>query len=145
MSKIEPYPPELTETIERLAEQLEKSPPESFLAVIHMVHILATEVKNRFHGDLDHTALEEDYERADSLWETVRSSITRTMFQHSSRLDPVQTRPERYLVSVGLLLEMIESLPGTDLGQVVPERLIYRHAPESESPTEKDPGIESDS
>ena len=51
-----------------------------------------------------------EYHAGDEV-EEVRSSIARTLFQHSSSMVGPRTRPDLHLGSVGILLELIRNIP----------------------------------
>lgn len=120
---IEPYPPKLQEKVWQLAEQLDDdekgAPPEAFLATLHVIHLLAERVK---FSDLPEDADSDDWERSESEWENYLSKLHRTMLQHSSEVDPVQTRVLSYLQSLGILIGMLQALPGNGLGEVQPSK-----------------------
>ena len=132
---IEPYPSEIQAKIQQMVAELKESPPEALLAVIHAIHILAQQVRRPIFENLTSS---EACEEADATWESVRGQISLRMFEHSQRVDPLQTRPEPYLRSVGILLGMIHDLPDEPLGAFPDsERALSSPSPEHPSPGQK--------
>ena len=97
------YDTPLIEKIKGVAKRLEKSPEETFLAMIHVIHVLAYEFRRQ---------LDEPRQRE---WDSVLSLMSDQLYQYPD-LDHAEISRVNYLSATVLLREILEDLSDQHLG-----------------------------